>query len=1020
MDKGRTYYLVALVSVLVFHATTNFFTFDQTYDAYVHIFFSDHYAENWFDNWDYRWYTGFNITSYPPLVHQVVALLSYVLGLKLAFFLWSILMVLWLVRGMYYFAQLWVSKEAAGISAILIVFTGSLTEALHIFGQVPSITGIAFLLNACPEIYKWIVTSKRSHLWLSIAFLSVTSAAHHVTTIFGMVFFVFPTIGLAIIDLCIQDRGTINDVTLKHFLVKIFANLKRLIPFGVAVGFIMITVIFPYWVWTSSDPISQVPIPHGSRESFIDEPNLGMIFFVLPWGIMLFALPYIFARSFYKRHIFMGLSLALLFILGTGGTTPLPRWILGDAAFEILTLDRFTFWATMISVPFFGEFMHRLYSGELKKFKYNTVFRKFTLLFFSIGIIVFNVIIVNAGSFQAFQPKEIDPTPIVNFLNRDKHSDWRFMTLGFGDQMAWLSANTDALSVDGNYHSARRLPELTSKAVERLENAKYQGEEGIGSLKEFLTVPEKFSLKFIFANDKFYEPLLYFLGWDKIGQLENNVVVWERPDVPPLPDLLPRKDIPSIQRFLWGVLPLLCLFFASMLYLHYLRNRKWKLLNFDIELLSQKARLEVRRKSVWLTQSAWMIFLLILTIGFGSFVIYNQDDNASPERVLNAYFDALNYKKFDRAYDFLDKENRPIIDQYRLELSLEDGILASYSILDSLKIIEVDYESASLAKCKVGLLSTTSLKSYYSTEEFEVVKRAKGWFIKYKEFAKDIPADQFYGIPDISFKKHGRRKADISTTRREDVLDRPEAFILQANLVLRDGNYHIVGEVQNIDNVPAYITVEGSLLGENGNLISRYNAGNAVIHKLLPNEKTPFRIDFVNKVDTSSYDYSYLENKNDYANEYYLDPVDFNVYIRTMVSSQKMYKLIGEKDLVISGNDVTGDIVNYGTNEISIPQIFLAEYDHVGQIKWLETKYLASGIRPQREKAFEIKSQIDEVTLAKLGKNDNLFVNGTSKGQMDYFDDIENHIGELKEPKLEKVDNSKLKIYVNGFVYDLN
>jgi len=1020
LDKGRKYYLVALVSVLVFHATTNFFTFDQTYDAYVHIFFADHYAENWFDNWDYRWYTGFNITSYPPLVHQVVALLSYALGLKLAFFLWSILMVLWLVRGMYYFAQLWVSNEAAGISAILIVFTGSLTEALHIFGQVPSITGIAFLLNACPEIYKWIVTRKRSHLWLSIAFLSVTSAAHHVTTIFGMVFFVFPTIGIAMVDLCIEDEGSISDVTLKHFITKIVANLKRLLPFGVAVLLIMITVIFPYWVWTAADPITQVPIPHGSRESFIEQPNLGMIFFILPWGIMLFALPYIFARSYYKRHIFMGLSLTLLFILGTGGTTPIPRWILGEAAYEILTLDRFTFWATMISVPFFGEFMHRIYTGELKKFRYNSAFRKFTLLFFSIGIIVFNVIIVNAGYFQAFQPREIDTTPIVNFLNRDKHSDWRFMTLGFGDQMAWLSANTDALSVDGNYHSARRLPEMTSKAVERLENAKYQGEEGIGSLKEFLTVPEKFSLKFIFANDKFYEPLLHFLGWDKIGQLENNVVVWERPDVPPLPDPLPRNNIPSIQRFLWGVLPLMCLSFAIVLYLFYLKNRKWKILTIDIGILTQKARQEARRKSVWLTQSAWMIFLLILTIGFASFVALNQDVHASPEKVLNAYFDALNYKKFDEAYDLLDKQSRPIIDQYRLELSLEDGILASYSILDSLKIIDVDYKTATTARCKVGLLSTTSLKSYYSIEEFDLIKRKGEWYIKHKAFEKNVAPDQFFGIPDISFRKQGRRKADVSNTRREDVLDRPEAYILQANLVKKDGNYHIVGEVQNIDNVPAYITVEGSLLGKNANLIARYNAGNAIIHKLLPNEKTPFRIDFVNKIDTNTYNYTYLENKQDYVDEFYVEPVDFNVYVRSMVSGQKMYKLIGANNLSISGNDIKGDVVNYGTNEISIPQIFLAEYDHLDNLKWIETKYLPSGVRPQREKEFHIKSVIDEITLAKIGNINNLFVNGTSMGQLDYYEDIENHISELKEPRLKKIDNNKLKIFVNGFVYDLN
>jgi hypothetical protein len=39
------------------------------------------------------------------------------------------------------------------------------------------------------------------------------------------------------------------------------------------------------------------------------------------------------------------------------------------------------------------------------------------------------------------------------------------------------------MTVDGNYHSARR-PELTSP-VERLENSKFRGMEGIGSLQQF-------------------------------------------------------------------------------------------------------------------------------------------------------------------------------------------------------------------------------------------------------------------------------------------------------------------------------------------------------------------------------------------------------------------------------------------------------------------------------------------------------------------------------------------------------
>ena len=38
------------------------------------------------------------------------------------------------------------------------------------------------------------------------------------------------------------------------------------------------------------------------------------------------------------------------FIFGLGGTTPLPRLLLGRA-YEILTFERFTFWATRTATP---------------------------------------------------------------------------------------------------------------------------------------------------------------------------------------------------------------------------------------------------------------------------------------------------------------------------------------------------------------------------------------------------------------------------------------------------------------------------------------------------------------------------------------------------------------------------------------------------------------------------------------------------------------------------------------------
>ena len=67
-----------MVAALCYHGVLSIFgTYRNTYDAYVHIFFADHWRRGWFDHWDPRWYTGFTLTSYPPGSQQSVAMVSF-------------------------------------------------------------------------------------------------------------------------------------------------------------------------------------------------------------------------------------------------------------------------------------------------------------------------------------------------------------------------------------------------------------------------------------------------------------------------------------------------------------------------------------------------------------------------------------------------------------------------------------------------------------------------------------------------------------------------------------------------------------------------------------------------------------------------------------------------------------------------------------------------------------------------------------------------------------------------------
>jgi len=366
-EKSNKYLLAALLIGLVFHGSAIFFTLENTYDALIHLFFGNHYATSWFEPWNYSWYTGFTVMGYPPLVHQCIGLLSFIGGLKFGLFTVAIIAILLFITGVFRFSLLITgNRNVAGYAALLAVFSSSFVETLHIFGQLPSIIGISILMHALPEIYLWIKTGQKKYYFTSISLIAVTVCSHHVTPLFGMIFFIFPLIGMVVLDVAREKVNSYKEVKLKLFIQTTFSLLKRIIAFGFTSVFLIVFCIFPYWNNSKNNPITQVPIPHGSRDNFLEVTSSGLMFFVIPWGILLFLLPYIFYRYYSKRYIFFGLSITLLSVLGTGGTTPIPLKVLGDNAFNILTLDRFTLWAAIMSLPMFGEFAYRLVEGDLR------------------------------------------------------------------------------------------------------------------------------------------------------------------------------------------------------------------------------------------------------------------------------------------------------------------------------------------------------------------------------------------------------------------------------------------------------------------------------------------------------------------------------------------------------------------------------------------------------------------------------------------------------------------------------
>ena len=526
-----------------------------SFDANFHMFFASHYAQHWFNPWNEKWFAGFSQTTYPPLTHQWIALISNVAGLKMGYMIVQLIAVLLLPVGVFRFARIWMDDRAASYAALGTIFLGSLSFLIYQAGQLATVASAALYLNALPYFYEWITESSYLPLVKGLAVTLSAAAAHHVTLIFGVVFFAGPVLWTALLDARDERIAASSAGVLSRAAV--FAVLGAA---GVAI------VLLPYWLALIQHPIHQIPIPHDSRANFLLNSITAINYFVIPYGALILALPFIFilgASLPRLRPLMFGFWLALIF--GLGGTTPLPRWLLGRA-YDVLTFERFTFWATVMAMPFVGVLAIRL----LDRFREKAAVGLALASVVTIGAALFWL---NANPYRPTATAKVEP--VVAFLNRDGHDAYRYITLGFGSELAQVSTNTNAGSVDGDYNSARLLPEMTNYGSAQLTNAKFYGTAGMSALRAMLEHANRYGLKYIFVHDTYYEPLLTFAGWRKIETFNNgDVTAWSKEDVPPA-HRIDSDAIPAPwQGLMWGILPIGVSFIALFLVLFLPEGRR--------------------------------------------------------------------------------------------------------------------------------------------------------------------------------------------------------------------------------------------------------------------------------------------------------------------------------------------------------------------------------------------------------------------------------------------------------------
>lgn len=519
------------------------------YDRQTHLFMADHYLHRWFDAWEPRWFGGFCMFSYPPLAHQLVALLGAVVGLEAAYGCIQLATLVALPWAIHALAEELVAPEAAGLSALLAALASGTALVTFAFGMLPTVLAFTLAVAATAALLRYLRLGSRPWLLAWSALGAATMATHHLTCILCL-----PLLALAAVGAHATRSG-------RRDAMRIVMAAACLLLAGTL-------VILPFWWWVLTLNRPQAEIPHYTRSTIWSSGDLAWRYFMGLGGGALLIAPFALWTAVRDRRLWaLAAVIATFGVLGLGGTTPLPR-LLFPGWWKWLTYDRFAYWAFLLVLVPGGVWLDRC-RPRLQA----PVLLAFLVL----------AALAATTTVRAFtQPLPLDGDVmrgVHDFLGREGRDRYYYATIGLAEsELAHLSRLTSACTLDGLYYTARR------DAFQRESGHGPQDTvlpwvrpDGRSYMKDVLLPhPHAFGLRYVISASRRGNEVLQADGWKPVAQFGPDggdyeervdlhscqVVVWEAPDparIRPIHEMATVEPSPRLLEWLWGGLPLLSL-----------------------------------------------------------------------------------------------------------------------------------------------------------------------------------------------------------------------------------------------------------------------------------------------------------------------------------------------------------------------------------------------------------------------------------------------------------------------------
>lgn len=306
---------------------------------------------------------------------------------------------------------------------------------------------------------------------------------------------------------------------------------------------------------------------------------------------------------------------------------------------------------------------------------------------------------------------------------------------------------------------------------------------------------------------------------------------------------------------------------------------------------------------------------------------------STPEAAVRNLGDEIRAQAWHKAYADLANKATFSETQFREDLTSYYPDLRTYATLSDFDIQPL-HATADDADVRLNLHWSTVVGTLTSSRDLHVVRNGNRWQVNWPFEKQTVVPPQVIPVNYLRWDVINRTSGD--DWGAQDV-EAPHVRIVDMHPVQRAEGLFLLGELINEDVVPAYVSVNATLISKDQKPIDTEGSFDRISHELLPKQVTPFLIRFP---DVSLSDVGSVR----------MTP--FSTLVPA--SADPVIEIENEKLNPAPDASLTGQLTNQSGEIANVAHVLGTFYDKSGQVVWVGDQYVDHALLPQTPVSFNI------------------------------------------------------------------